>query len=255
MLANYHTHTWRCNHAEGTEEEYVLSAMERGLTILGFSDHTPYPFPQPYVSTFRMEMSQYEEYVTVIQGLKEKYEGQIQIYLGLETEYYPKYFSQLLEKLRSSPLEYLILGQHFVGNEIGDVYSGSETGDVEVLRRYCYQAMDAMNTGLFTYFAHPDLIRFSGDPKLYRKYMTEMCQEAKNCRIPLEINLLGLRQQRWYPRSDFWEIAGETGCQAILGTDAHAPWHLTELDSEEKARALAERNHLRLLQSVELRSI
>ena len=45
MIANYHTHTTRCNHATGTEEEYVQSALERGLEILGFSYHTPYTFP------------------------------------------------------------------------------------------------------------------------------------------------------------------------------------------------------------------
>ena len=28
MLANYHTHTWRCNHASGAEEEYVQNAID-----------------------------------------------------------------------------------------------------------------------------------------------------------------------------------------------------------------------------------
>lgn len=255
MIANYHTHTWRCNHAEGTEEEYILAAMERGLEILGFSDHTPYPFPQPYVSTFRMKMDQFDDYVETIQGLKEKYAGKIEIHLGLETEYYPKYFPQLLEKLRDSPLEYLILGQHYIGNEVGDPYSGAVTENSEILRRYCHQAMDAMNTGLFSYFAHPDLIRFVGNPKVYRQYMTELCREAKSCGIPLEINLLGLRQDRWYPNPEFWEIAGEAGCQAVLGVDAHAPWHLTEPYSEIAANEIAERNHLELLRTVPLRSI
>lgn len=45
MLANYHTHTWRCNHAEAGEEDYVLAAIDQGFRILGFADHTPYFFP------------------------------------------------------------------------------------------------------------------------------------------------------------------------------------------------------------------
>lgn len=255
MIANYHTHTWRCNHAEGTEEEYVHAAMERGLKILGFSDHTPYPFPQSYVSTLRMRMSQYDDYVETILGLKEKYAGKIEIHLGLETEYYPEYFPELMEKLRDSPLEYLILGQHYVGDEISGPYSGEATEDVQILRSYCRQAMDAMNTGLFTYFAHPDLIRFVGDPEVYRHYITELCQEAKSCQIPLEINLLGLRQKRWYPNGKFWEIAGEVGCQAVLGMDAHAPWHLTEPYSEIEAREIAKQSNMEVLQTVPLRSI
>lgn len=31
MIANYHTHTWRCGHAEGTEQVYVDRALERIL--------------------------------------------------------------------------------------------------------------------------------------------------------------------------------------------------------------------------------
>ena len=45
MIANLHTHTPRCRHASGTEEEYVRCALDAGLQTLGFSDHTPYPFP------------------------------------------------------------------------------------------------------------------------------------------------------------------------------------------------------------------
>ena len=37
MTANYHTHTWRCNHASGTEREYIEKAIESGIRILGFS--------------------------------------------------------------------------------------------------------------------------------------------------------------------------------------------------------------------------
>ena len=43
MLTNYHTHTTRCGHAEGTEEEYILTALRCGYKVLGFSDHTIQP--------------------------------------------------------------------------------------------------------------------------------------------------------------------------------------------------------------------
>ena len=36
MIANYHTHTPRCNHAVGSEEEYVQQALKAGIKILGF---------------------------------------------------------------------------------------------------------------------------------------------------------------------------------------------------------------------------
>ena len=62
MIANYHTHTWRCRHADGTEREYVERAIEGGLKILGFSDHSPYPFPDGYDSGMRMRLDQVEGY-------------------------------------------------------------------------------------------------------------------------------------------------------------------------------------------------
>ena len=73
MIANYHTHTARCHHAGGTEEEYVQCAIQSGLKILGFSDHTPYWFAGEYYSHMRMYRHQLEEYVQVVRALQEKY--------------------------------------------------------------------------------------------------------------------------------------------------------------------------------------
>ena len=63
MIANYHTHTWRCNHATGTEREYVENAIKGGLKILGFSDHTPMPYPNGFRCKNRMFLSQMDGYV------------------------------------------------------------------------------------------------------------------------------------------------------------------------------------------------
>lgn len=243
MLANYHTHTWRCNHASGTEESYVEAALDRGMKVLGFSDHTPYFFPGDYYSGFRMRPEQLADYCATVLALRKKYAGKIEIPLGLELEYYPAFLPQLLPFLRDHGVEYLLLGQHFVGNEITDIgnhdhYSGTPTFSEEILRRYCHQTMDAMQTGLFTYFAHPDLLFFTGSEETYRRYMSEICREAKSCGIPLEMNLLGIREGRNYPNPLFWELAAEAGCEVILGCDAHAPEHLLEEKAEPRARGL-----------------
>ena len=64
MLTNYHTHTTRCGHAEGTEEEYILTALRCGFKVLGFSDHTPWAYATPgFVSRIRMLPSQLDDYV------------------------------------------------------------------------------------------------------------------------------------------------------------------------------------------------
>lgn len=37
---NFHTHTSRCHHAYGEDEEMVRAAIQNGFEVLGISDHT-----------------------------------------------------------------------------------------------------------------------------------------------------------------------------------------------------------------------
>ena len=48
MKANYHTHTFRCGHASGKDEDYVKAAVNRKFDVLGFSDHVPWPYESTY---------------------------------------------------------------------------------------------------------------------------------------------------------------------------------------------------------------
>ena len=41
MKNNYHTHTTRCFHAVGQDEDYVRAAIDGGFDLLGFADHAP----------------------------------------------------------------------------------------------------------------------------------------------------------------------------------------------------------------------
>ena len=255
MIANYHTHTYRCNHASGEDEEYVQSALEAGIEILGFSDHTPYFFHTDKYSRFRMRPEAFPGYCQSIEQLKKDYRGKVEIHLGVEAEYYPALFPELLAYLQENGVEYLLLGQHYTKNEQDGVYSGHVTTDPEVLKTYCYQTMDAMNTGLFTYFAHPDLICYEGDRKAYLQYSREMIREAKSCNVPLEMNLLGIREDRHYPNSDFWEIVAEENAPVIIGADAHTPEVFQNALAEEKALAWLKELGLTPMQTVDLRKI
>ena len=85
--------------------------------------------------------------------------------------------------------------------------------------------------------------------------MRRLCRAAKDGGVPLEINLLGIREGRSYPDERFWRIAAEEGNAVVIGCDAHRPEHLLDRESEEKAFALAERLGLRLTDRVLLREI
>ena len=109
--------------------------------------------------------------------------------------------------------------------------------------------------GLFTYVAHPDLINFVGDEKIYQKHMRRLCRAAKECDIPLEINLLGLRENRQYPRQLFWELAAEEGCTVVLGSDAHRPVDVVDPVTEEKAMTTIRQLALNYLETPLIRKI
>ena len=203
----------------------------------------------------RMKPEELPEYADSVRALAEEYRGKLDILLGLEAEYYPKYFPRLLELLRDAGIQYIILGQHFLNNEVDGQYCGTPSPEAAALERYVSQSREAMETGLYTYFAHPDLFRFTGDEAVYDREMRKLCRTAGETGTPLEINLLGIRDGRHYPDERFWRIAAEEGCKAILGSDAHQPAWITDPASEEKALRMAERLGLEVLTQLPLRSL
>lgn len=255
MIANYHTHTVRCRHATGDEEAYIQNAIARGFRIFGFSDHAPQWFPGDYYSHMRMYPDQLLEYCDTVRNLQCSYRGQLEIPLGMEVEYYPAVFGELIPRLRDHGVEYLLLGQHWIYNEFDGPYCGAPTEDEHILQQYCDQTITAMETGLFTYLAHPDLIGFVGERKIYEKHMRRLCLSANATNTPLEINFLGISENRRYPNPTFWEIAAEEGCKVVLGIDAHCPEHVLNTEAEETAMELVGKYSLNLLETLPLKKL
>ena len=241
MKTNYHTHTHRCNHAETGERRYVEAALKEGFKVFGFADHVPMLYTD-FRSGMRMQPAETADYVQTLCALKEEYRGEIDVHVGFEAEYFPALFDELLRLLEPYPYEYLVLGQHFMDHERGGTYSGAPTEDPAVLSHYVDQCAEALNTGAFSCFVHPDLIRFTGDEAVYRREARRLCREAKACGVPLEYNLLGLGTHRHYPTPVFWEEAAAVGNKVILGWDAHAPSWLEqpwlEAEADEFLRSL-----------------
>lgn len=237
MKTNYHTHTHRCGHAEPNERAYVETALQEGFRIMGFTDHVPQPFTGGYYSHMRMRPELTADYVSTVAALKAEYRGEIDIHIGFEAEYYPALFQDLLRMLEPYDYEYLILGQHFLGNEQHEAYTGQPYDSEAQLMRYVDQCTEALHTGAFSCFAHPDIAHFTGDETAYRAAMRTLCRNAKACGVPLEFNLLGYATGRHYPRPAFWEEAAAVGNKVILGWDAHATGWVAQPDLEIKAAA------------------
>ena len=253
MIANYHTHTRRCNHAaEDNERAYVESAIRAGLDTLGFADHSPYPFPADYRSGIRMTLEETADYVNTLTSLRAEYADKIDIRIGFEAEYYPDYWQSLLEFLEPYPYDYLILGQHFLGSEIEQPYMGAPTEDRAILDAYVDQCTRALHTGAYSCLAHPDLVHYVGDERILREASRRLCREALECGVPLELNLLGLGTNRHYPRPAFWEEAAVVGNPVILGWDAHWPTWMEQPELAARAEGMLAELGLRQIDHLEL---
>ena len=229
MKYNYHTHTSRCFHAKGKDEDYVLAAIEAGFDEIGFADHTAWKFDTDFVSHMRMHESQLRDYCDSVKALREKYKDKISIKLGLECEYFPKYIPWLREAIDQHGIDYIILGHHFAGDEQGGAYNGF-IDTPEDIYRYRDDVVEAMETGLFSYVAHPDLFMrgYNGFDEHCKRVSQDIISTAVCTGTPLEYNLLGLKHgiadgKPGYPDPDFWKIAAQLKPKTIVGIDAHAP--------------------------------
>ncbi|WP_034229871.1 histidinol-phosphatase [Lachnobacterium bovis] len=251
LKANLHAHTYRCQHAYGTEREYVETAIEMGIKEFGFSDHIFCPFKNGEVSTMRMKLSEVEGYVDTLNKLKREYKNDIDILIGFEAEYIREFYEEQMNICREYDIDYLILGQHFIGTEFNGPYSGAQTTNEEILKGYVELAIEGAKTDSFTYMAHPDLIYYTGSKEIYYKHMRHLCEEMKKLNIPLEFNMLGKATNRNYPNEFFWQIAGEVGNKAIVGIDAHDTTIIQDVATYQECLALAKKFNIEVLPKAE----
>ena len=238
MLANYHTHTYRCNHASGRDRDFVTAAIREGLTDLGFADHGPYIYPvNDYYEGSKMRMDEVEGYFKSILNLRKQYADKIRIHIGFETEYYESCFDNTLSALQKYPLDYLILGQHRIGDYASQLVF-TPTESESDLTQYVDTVIKAISTEKFSYIAHPDAINFIGDDDAFYTQMKRLCVAAKEYDVPLEINMLGAATGRNYPCERFFKIVAEVGNEVIIGCDAHSPNGIVNNAGYEKCMAI-----------------
>lgn len=255
MTVNIHTHTFRCGHAaEDSDREYVESAIAAGFKVLGFSDHAPGPLENGRCQGHCIKPEMHLDYVESILSLKEEYAGQIDIKLGYEMEYYPKFFDGFMKTMTKYPVDYLILGQHFTNNHDDGIHAYRTTDDRDVFAGFIDQEIEAMETGVFTYVAHPDIMNFADD-RVYYEEFSRLAIRSKELGIPLEINLLGMRGEKTYPNERFVKLCGEIGTQMCIGSDAHSADVVWDSVSYERAMRWAEKYDVDILYEPVLREV
>lgn len=255
---NYHTHTKWCRHASHTAEEMILKAISCGYKELGFSEHIGYLGEND--AGLRLRGSEVEKYINEIDALKKKYENNIKIWCGFECEYISELHDYYANLLKNPRVDYLIYGGHFHTKNSSKTHFGNEVATKEEIELYAKILVQAINSKLFTYIAHPDWYtkNISSWNETCIKAAHLICKTAKENDMVLGFNVNGMVSQKRkigneiryiYPYEPFWKIASEYQVKTIIECDAHTA---STLDTPliEEAKSWAKKLNLNIVEKV-----
>ena len=223
MRIDLHNHTVRCNHAEGSVDDYIQKAIELGIDIYGFSEHAPMDFDPEY----RLRFEEMDAYASDVLSARERYKDQIRILLGYEVDYLPGYMD---ERVLNADVDYLIGSVHFLdkwGFDNPEFIGGYRDRNIDEIWQTYFDATEAMaKTGLFDIVGHLDLIKVfkfmpSKDIRLLAKNALKAIRKSN---MVLELNTAGLRKPvaEIYPSGMLLEEAYALNIPITFSSDAHA---------------------------------
>ena len=245
---NYHTHTHRCGHALGDVPDYCREAVRQGLDVLGFTDHTP--LPDGRWPSVRMDMQELPGYLAALDDADRQFPDLLVLH-GLECEYVEAFVPYYREEfLGRCGLDYLVGGAHWyphAGEWVG-IYGTPM--DPSMLKSYADYLVAGMESGLFSFVAHPDLfgVSYPDWDRHAEAAAHAICQAAAALSVPLEINTYGFRKpylasrtgkRPKYPWFPFWEMAATWDVPVVVSSDAHRPEDV--LANMDQGEALARR--------------
>ena len=257
---NLHTHSTFCD-GKNTAEEMVLSAIQKGLSVLGFSGHCMHPlnpeFYKPVDNIWHMPAQRIADYAAEIRRLAKKYEGQIKIQLGFEAEFFcsARYGDAVPDKASYSSFspDYLIGSVHFINaadEDFGFYTVDNKPEYVEQALVRWYKKPDGtidgkavvcdyfeaerqmLRRGNFEIMGHPDLIRlrntvlhfFDENDSWYKEELKLTAKQAAAAGVIAEINTGAIARGMMtdvYPGAQFLEYLKEQGVPVCINSDAH----------------------------------
>ncbi|KIM09223.1 MAG: histidinol phosphate phosphatase [Sulfurovum sp. PC08-66] len=223
MHIDLHNHTFLCNHATGTPQAYVESAIAKGITTFGFSDHAPMHFDPDY----RMRFDQIELYESTISELQNRYANKIEILLGYEVDYLPAYSDDTIFKRH---VDYLIGSVHFIdewGFDNPEFIGRYHNEDIDTIWQRYFDLIEAMaKSGQYDIVGHFDLIKvFKFMPTVDVRLLAKNALNAiKKSNMVIEINGAGLRKPiaETYPSRMLLEETFALDIPITFGNDAHS---------------------------------
>lgn len=243
MLTNYHSHSHYCD-GKGTLEQQVQGAIAQGLRAFGFSSHCPVPFENKW----SMKAERLADYLAETKALKVQYEGQIELYTGLEVDFLP----ETLGPKNFPMLDYCVGSVHYVGlNQFGQPWEidGSSVeflecldtlygGDIRVVIQKYYSIIRQMiETDPPQIMGHLDKIKmhnaaralFDESESWYEAEVEHTLQTIAASGIIVEINTRGnyKRDLDLYPSPWIIKRMKELQIPICINSDSHRPEEIT----------------------------
>jgi histidinol-phosphatase (PHP family) len=235
-MIDLHTHHERCGHAQGRLGDVARWAHDRGVRMLGVSDHAPRfaevaDHPRPHV---QMARSQWDGYLAEAVALRDELAGRLDLRVGVEADFLPGTEAVYRAALDRTELDYVVGSVHEVVPTAGSAWnlfapaSYAEAAIDEVHRGYWRAVAAAAQSRLFDVLGHIDLIRMLPPPEAdLSSAVAEALDAIADVGVAVEINGSGLRRDgRPYPDRALLERLVRRGVRITFGSDAHLAEHV-----------------------------
>ena len=225
ILYESHCHTPLCMHAIGSPDEYAAAALGRGFKGITFTCHCP--LPDGFSANVRMAPEQFDDYVELIQSTRDKFEGKLDVRLGIESDYYPGVEPWLEELHQRVPLSHVLGSIHY---QVADYRELFYTGDTHSYQELYFDHLArSAESGLFDTLAHPDLIK-NEDPddwsfERLQPHIAKALDRISQTGVAMELNTSGI-QKRYpeiNPSPSMLRMMQERNIPVVIGADAHVP--------------------------------
>ncbi len=229
VRSNLHTHSVFSD-GINTIEEIADKAIEKGFLTLGMSDHSFTEFDD----TFCMKENDFDAYIEKISQLKKVYEGRLDLFAGMELDYYSK-------DIKTELLDYVIGSVHYLYKN-GIYYPIDHTreqeklgidegcgGDVNLfIKAYFESLCNHVSENKIDVIGHFDVLTKFGlideNDAFYRKEAKLAVDYIVEKGVIIEINTGAVFKKLKsfpYPHSFILEHIRERGGRVVIDADAH----------------------------------
>ena len=231
-----HVHTKLCHHARGEMEEYVLTAIDLGLRRLVFLEHLEVGI-RYFESTWLTE-DDFDFYHEEGKRLQNKYQGSLEIGLGVEVGCNPKSLEKIQRRLALHPWDRIGISYHFMDTGSGhlnlvsskqiNIDALDEFSVEKVVSRYYNELLDAVEKLPGQVLCHIDAV-MRHHPNViltpeHKALIDDLLDAVARNNMSLEVNTSGYRiKNEPYPSREILRKAIKKNIPLVAGSDAHRP--------------------------------